>query len=83
MVPAPMRVADLEEEKYCNCGALAAESLPCCQNPGSAWILRQILHDWPEKEVLRILSSVRAAMQASAQPCALCLIEVQAIAKCV
>ena len=60
---------------------LAAETLPRCQKPGSAWILRQILHDWPEKEVLRILSSVRAAMLASAQPCTLCLVEVGFIAR--
>ena len=38
------------------------------------------MHDWPEKEILRILSSVRAAMQASAQPCTLCLVEVGSIA---
>jgi hypothetical protein len=55
---------------------LAAETLPSSQKPRTAWILRQICHDWPEAEVVQILSSVRAAMEASAQPCTLCLVEV-------
>ena len=59
---------------------LAAETLPSSQKPRTAWILRQICHDWPETKVVQILSSVRAAMEISALPCTLCLVEVSSIA---
>ncbi len=55
---------------------LLPETLPCIKQAGSAWILRQICHDWPDQQVLQILKSVRAAMGAAKPPCTLCLVEV-------
>ena len=56
--------------------ALHAETLPRAQSRKTAWILRQICHDWPDDETVRILSSVRAAMQPSPGHSTLCLVEV-------
>ncbi|CAL5225407.1 g8219 [Coccomyxa viridis] len=51
------------------------ETLPCAQSKKTAWILRQICHDWPDEETVRILSSIRAAMEPHPQECTLCLVE--------
>ena len=55
---------------------LIAETLPRAQSKRTAWILRQICHDWPDEETVQILSSVRAAMEPSSERCTLCLVEV-------
>ena len=53
-----------------------AETLPHAQSTRTAWILRQICHDWPDEETVQILSSVRAAMEPCPEQCTLCLVEV-------
>lgn len=55
---------------------LGAETLPRAQSQRTAWILRQICHDWPDEETVRILSSIRAAMEPSLGQSTLCLVEV-------
>ncbi len=57
--------------------ALHAETLPRAQSMKTAWILRQICHDWPDEETVQILSSVRAAMEPHREHCTLCLVEVR------
>ena len=46
-------------------------SLPTAEGGGALFIMRQILHDWPDADALRILRSTRQAMGATASTLAL------------
>ena len=61
---------------------LRAETLPRAQSKKTAWILRQICHDWPDAETVRILRSIREAMEPHQEHCTLCLVEVRRSALC-
>ena len=49
-------------------------TVPAAKAPGACYILRQILHDWPDDSALLILRSIRAAIGDS--PSTLALVEV-------
>ncbi|CAK0759627.1 hypothetical protein CVIRNUC_002712 [Coccomyxa viridis] len=71
----PKRQAIAKRTSFASGDFFKPETLPCIKQAGSAWILRQICHDWPDQQVLQILKSVRAAMGAAKPPCTLCLVE--------
>ena len=50
---------------------LTPSTLPTTKATGTCYILRQILHDWPDDKALAILRSIRTAMGDSASTLAL------------
>ena len=72
---APERAGLLPRMSFVSGDFFKPETLPKAEGGGTVYMMRQILHDWPDAETLEILRSVRVAMGGSA--CTLALVEVR------